>query len=58
MTIQEEVDKLSTDELKRQLITSDYRGIEFKKLCLERLLHEAKKEVKIHVVKILDEKTT
>lgn len=36
--MQQEVDQLSMNELEKNLITLDYRGKEFKKLCLNRYI--------------------
>ena len=39
----EEVSKMSDEELKSHLLTSDYKGIHFKELVLEELLKRQSK---------------
>lgn len=39
-----EVEKLSDEQLRRNLITLDFRGKEFKSLCLEELIRRIESE--------------
>lgn len=43
------VSTLSVDELKKNLLTADYRGEEYKRKCLDRLIELAKQELLVEL---------
>lgn len=48
-SIQLEVEKLSDDQLRANLITLDFRGKDFKTLCLEELIRRVENEGRINI---------